>query len=108
MNNNKEEVLHTKGEFYLATKVGSDLQLRILVDNDKGIRWHIADCFSFASNIPDEEAQANAVFIVKAVNSHELLKDVLQMIIDKRNNHGWDAECCALLAEAVLKKIESK
>ena len=33
---------------------------------------------------------------------NEKMRGVLKMMQDKRKHIGWDAECCALLADAVL------
>jgi hypothetical protein len=38
--------------------------------------------------------------------NHKLMLKTLEMIIEKRNGVGWDKECCALLAEETIKKLE--
>jgi len=50
-----------------------------------------------------EEAEANA----KLIAAVPALLEGLQMIVDKRKGIGWDAECCALLAEALILKATS-
>lgn len=40
-------------------------------------------------------------------NNNQLMLKTLKMIIEKRNSPGWDKECCALLAEATINKLEN-
>lgn len=67
--------------------------------------------FKDVSYMPNEkEAQANAEFIVKAVNSHEDLKDSLKMFIDIANNPDsydlvWKLKAKEI-AEKALKSCE--
>lgn len=39
-------------------------------------------------------------------HNHKLMLKSLKMIIDKRQAPAWDSECCALLAEETIKKLE--
>lgn len=49
---------------------------------------------------PKQEMFANAKLIA---NAPKLLAG-LQMIVNKRNDDGWDCECCALLAQQLIKE----
>jgi len=39
---------------------------------------------------------------------HKLMVESFNLILQKRNSVGWDAECSALVAEETLKKITRK
>jgi len=39
--------------------------------------------------------------------NNQLMLKTLKMIIDKRKSPYWDSECCALLAEETIKKLEN-
>lgn len=42
----------------------------------------VADCEDLAKDMPDEEAEANAAFIVRACNSHDALISVLKEYLE--------------------------
>jgi hypothetical protein len=103
---------HTEGEWVALIM---HRHIRIMGGTDDN-PIHIADIkckgLSETEGLPVLTAQANAIHIVKCVNTHdelikqnEMLKNSLRMIVDKRNSAGWDAECSALLAEDTLKEV---
>jgi hypothetical protein len=52
------------------------------------------------------ESEKTELEIFKA--EHKIMLDSFNMILQKRNSAGWDAECSAILAEETLKKITRK
>jgi hypothetical protein len=67
--NNKVE--HTLGEW----KLSHDKKRILAVNNN----WTLIEVFGKSHGISEEEAEANAAFIVKAVNNHEVMLNALKI-----------------------------
>ena len=105
----------TKGEWYNNSLEGK------IRSGDQGIILELV-----RGTKTDKEYEANAKLIAEAGTvynetgyspreladqnkvrgrNNEAMIAILKMIQDKRNNQFWDAECCALLADAILEKL---
>lgn len=51
----------------------------------------------------DPEKESN----IKLLTNSLRMFQILEMIVEKRLDNGWDAECCALLAESMINKIKN-
>lgn len=60
-------------------RMGAIGRTNIFEDNDLMFPRHIAACESGLNTLSDEQCQANAAFIVQAVNSHAVLCEALEL-----------------------------
>ena len=66
---------------WATTESGAKSSLRIYA-TDHVQKTHVLDCFSFASGIKEEEAEANTAYTALAVNNLHLLAEALEEALD--------------------------
>lgn len=79
----------------------------LIIDTDDMSAYRIA---TIDSDFPKEINEANAAYIVKAVNAHEDLVNILAALVakTKKNHHRWAQTDEVKKANAFLAKIGSK
>lgn len=97
---------HTQGEWKVKQDGGA-LKRRIVCNN-----IDVADCYSSASGLSQEEAEANARLIVKAVNMHDELVRHLKRCIEALELIGGETGQSMPLtvadAKSLLKQAEQR
>ncbi len=91
---------HTRGKWLMnvTNKYLQEDTPGLAITNDEGV------LIAYVSHDLTDKSIGEYAANSKLVVASPLLLEGLQMIIDKRSNAGWDAECCALLAEQLIKK----